>query len=220
MDQQRHLQLKAIEAYAGAKLGADKTGHDTAHIRRVVCMAERIAHEENVDAFLPTAIAYLHDVVDDKLVDDVSEAREELRDFLENLGLEAGQTDEILHAISNMSFAATLDAERPRLTRAGQIAQDADWLDAIGAIGIARAFYYGGCQRECIYDPAVPPRKHLDRAAYRNLADETIINHFHEKLLKIRGMLNTEAARRIAEERQRFMLEFLDEFTAEWTGDR
>ena len=216
----KRRQLDAARRYAQRCLGADATGHDMAHVRRVARMARRIAMGEGVDPFLPEVIAYLHDVVDDKLVEDVTAAQGELRVFVHGLGLAATDEDTVLESVAGMSFASTLDGARPRLPLAGRIAQDADWLDAIGAIGIARTFYYGGTQRERIHDPTVPPRENLDRAAYRNLADETVINHFHEKLLRIRDMLNTPTARRIADHRQQVMLDFLDEFSAEWEGDR
>lgn len=121
-----------------------------------------------------------------------------------------------MDVINNISFAHTLDKEEVKLSIIGQIVRDADWLDAIGAIGITRAIYYGGGHREKIYDPAIKPRHNMSREEYRNLANETIINHFDEKLLHLKDMMNTETAKKIANHRQQVMLDFLDEFHAEW----
>ena len=121
-----------------------------------------------------------------------------------------------MDVINNISFAHTLDKEEVKLSIIGQIVRDADWLDAIGAIGITRAIYYGGGHHEKIYDPAIKPRHNMSREEYRNLANETIINHFDEKLLHLKDMMNTETAKKIANHRQQVMLDFLDEFHAEW----
>ncbi|OTF90196.1 phosphohydrolase, partial [Ligilactobacillus salivarius] len=120
--------------------------------------------------------------------------------------------------ITHMSFAHSLQDDNFQLPLSGQIVQDADWLDAIGAIGITRAIYYGGHHVEKIYNPALAPRTNMTREEYRNLDDETIINHFYEKLLKLKDMLNTPTANKIAEHRQQVMLDFLDEFKNEWNS--
>ena len=218
MDSQ--TQLTQIAAFAKDKLGNDTSGHDFNHLQRVVKMAQRIANQMGVAPFIPVAAAYLHDTIDDKLVDDVNTAKEEVRSFLTRLDLPSHTIDEILAIISQMSFASTLDGGRPTLSLAGQIVQDADWLDAIGAIGITRAIYYGGKYHQVIYDPTIPPRTNLTKNEYRNLSHETIINHFHEKLLKLAGMLNTPVAKEIAVHRQRVMLDYLAEFDAEWNAER
>ena len=126
------------------------------------------------------------------------------------------QIQAIMDIISNMSFADTLGDARPTLSREGQIVQDADWLDGLGSIGITRAVYYGGSHGERIYDPLIKPREHMNREEYRTERDETVINHFYEKLLKIKDMLNTETARKIAAHRQQIMEDFLNEFFLEW----
>lgn len=216
-------------AYAQERLGHDRTGHGMDHAERVARMARRIADEEGVDPLLPVMAAYLHDTVDDKLVADSARALEELRAFLGGLGLSGTDVEDLLHTVSRMSFAESLDAGREGaaadaaagpagLSSAGHITQDADRLDAIGAIGVTRAIYFGGAHGERIYDPAVSPRQNLTREEYRNLDNETIYNHFYEKLLGLKDTLNTPSARRIAERRQRFMLDYLAEFKAEWEG--
>ncbi|WP_225432283.1 HD domain-containing protein [Limosilactobacillus reuteri] len=209
-------QLTAIKEYTIQKLGQDKTGHGMDHINRVVKMSKRLAIGEKVDPFLPIVAAYLHDTIDEKLVDNVEAAKQELVDYLKQNDFSDEQVKIIMDVINNISFAHTLDKEEVKLSIIGQIVRDADWLDAIGAIGITRAIYYGGGHHEKIYDPAIKPRHNMSREEYRNLANETIINHFDEKLLHLKDMMNTETAKKIANHRQQVMLDFLDEFHAEW----
>ncbi|WP_295728055.1 HD domain-containing protein [uncultured Limosilactobacillus sp.] len=213
-------QLDAVKHYTIQKLGMDHTGHGLDHIRRVVKMTQRLANDEQVDEFIATAAAYLHDTIDEKLVMSVKEAQEELREFLRKIDFTQQQIHEIMAIITQMSFADTLDGNRPHLSPEGQVVQDADWLDAIGGIGIVRAIYFGGKHSERIYDPDVAPRETMSRDDYRDLQHETIINHFYEKLLKIKPMLNTKAAQKIAEHRQQVMIDFLKEFKDEWNSLR
>ena len=212
-------QLDAVEQYTIQKLSQDTTGHGLDHIKRVVSMAKQLAAAEKIDPFIPTAAAYLHDTIDEKLVANVKDAKSELREFLRKIDFTQEQIQAVMDIIENMSFASTLKAQRPQLSPAGQIVQDADWLDAIGAIVIVRAVYYGGNHGEKIYDPQIAPRQQMTRDDYRNLNNETIINHFYEKLLKIKDMLNTDAAKKMAEHRQKFMEDFLSEFKAEWDAE-
>ncbi len=123
---------------------------------------------------------------------------------------------EVCEIILHLSFKGAAVEQHP-LSLAGQVVQDADRLDAIGAIGIARAFAYGGHAGRAMYDPAVPPELHASFAAYKNNKGPTI-NHFHEKLLLLKDRLNTPAARSIAAGRHAFMEEFLTRFHAEWSG--
>ena len=213
-------QIVAVKQYTIDKLGADKTGHGMGHINRVVRMARRLAVGEGVDPFLPVVAAYLHDTIDEKLVDSIPAAKQELQGYLADHDFTAEEIQTIMDVISNISFAHTLDGEEIQLSPIGKIVRDADWLDAIGALGITRAIYYGGAHHEKIYDPAVKPRQNMSREEYRNLADETIINHFCEKILKLKDMLQTATARQIAEHRQQVMLDFLAEFKAEWKAER
>lgn len=164
--------------------------------------------------------AYLHDTIDEKLVASIPAAEQELRDYLAAHDFSADQVTTIMDAISNISFAHTLDGVPIHLSIVGKIVRDADWLDAIGALGITRAIYYGGGHHEKIYDPKILPRQNMSRAEYRNLADETIINHFYEKILKLSSMLQTATARQIAAHRQQVMLDFLAEFKAEWGAEK
>lgn len=209
-------QLNAIKTYSYNKMSQDSTGHNFDHIQRVIKTAKRILKDEPADPLITLATAYLHDVADDKLVADPAALEQEIKEFLTSLNFSTEQITEILYIIHNMSFSKSLTSNPPKLSLAGQIVQDADRLDAIGAIGITRAIYYGGANSETIYDPSVKPRLNMNKKEYRNLNNETIINHFYEKLLKLTGMMNTPTARKIAESRNQYMLDFLDEFKAEW----
>ena len=212
-------QIAAVKRYTVEKLGEDSTGHGMDHINRVVKMAKKIAQGEEVDPFVPVAAAYLHDTIDEKLVANVDEAKEELWTYLEKNGFDDADIVTIMDVIANISFAHTLDEQPIHLTKVGEIVRDADWLDAIGAIGVIRAIYYGGAHHEKIYDPLVKPRENMSHEEYRNLDDETIINHFYEKILKLAGMLQTPTAQRIAVHRQQFLKNFLDEFHHEWNNE-
>lgn len=213
-------QLEKIAEYSHDHMTQDRTGHGFDHIRRVVALARKLSARENADLLVTLAAAYLHDVIDDKLVTDPQKALEELKSFLQATEVSKEQSEQVLFIIQNMSFAHTLDGQAVQLPLEGQIVQDADWLDAIGAIGITRAIYFGGHHSEKIYDPRIAPRESMTRAEYRDLSNETIINHFYEKLLKIKDKLNTTSGRTIAEERQQFMLDFLAEFKAEWEAEK
>ena len=183
--------LSQIKTYTKSKLETDKTGHGYDHIKRVVTTAEKILESEAADKLVTLAAAYLHDTIDDKLVSDPKSALAELQEFLASLEFTSAQIEEISFIITHMSFAHSLQDDDFQLPLSGQIVQDADWLD---------------------------PRTNMTREEYRNLDDETIINHFYEKLLKLKDMLNTPTAKKIAEHRQQVMLDFLTEFKNEWNS--
>lgn len=212
--------IEKIRDFSYRQMSQDKTGHNFDHIERVVRTVKRILKSEQADPLITLGAAYLHDVADDKLVADPEKVESQIRDFLRSLALEEKQIDEILYITHNIGFSKSLGENPPKLSLAGQVVQDADRLDAIGAIGITRAIYYGGANGETIYDPDVKPRENMDIKEYRNLSDETIINHFYEKLLKLEGMMNTATAQKIAWNRQEYMLRFLDEFKDEWNSLR
>ncbi|KRK65769.1 HD superfamily hydrolase [Companilactobacillus tucceti DSM 20183] len=213
-------QIKEIKNFAFKKMHNDTTGHNFDHIERVIKNVDKILLTEKADPLITYGAAYLHDVADDKLVDDPKKSENETASFLKNIELTDKQIDEIIYITHNLSFSKTLSKNPPKLSLAGQIVQDSDRLDAIGAIGITRAIYYGGANAQVIYDPAVQPRVNMDKKEYRNLSNETIINHFYEKLIKLRDMMNTDTAIKIAERRQEFMMEFLNEFKNEWNGEK
>lgn len=214
-------QLDLIRDYATEQLKSDKSGHGLDHIKRVVTNAKMLlAEEPSADYLITLSAAYLHDVIDDKLIDDVAAARDAVMQRMRDTAFSDDQLNTVMLIIDNMSFAKSLSDERQALPIEGQIVQDADRLDAIGAIGIARAVYYGGKHGEKIYDPDVKPRTEMTKEEYRNLSNETIINHFYEKLFKLADQMNTPVAKRIAQNRQKVMAQFVSDFKAEWNGLR
>ncbi|MDT7013526.1 HD domain-containing protein [Levilactobacillus namurensis] len=213
--------LTAVHDFARSKMRDDETGHGFDHIQRVVRLADELLKAyPQADRLLTLSAAYLHDVIDEKLVTDTTAASAEVRDFLTAQGFSADQQATIFLIMDNMSFHKTLDGTAKPLPLEGQLVQDADRLDAIGAIGIARAIYFGGHFGEKIYDPAVAPRTQMSHAEYRNLGNETVINHFYEKLLTLKDLMNTDAAKTLAAHRQAVMEDFLAEFKAEWRAEK
>lgn len=210
MDQTQ--QLAQLHAYTYEKLSHDHTGHDMAHIDRVVKMARNLNEKLGGNSFVVQAAALLHDVVDEKLFTDIDQAKASVIAQMQALEVSQSDQDHIMEIISKMSFSHSL-AGKQEPSLEGQIVQDADWLDAIG---IARAIYYGARHEEKLYDPAMPPREKLDKTAYRDLSNETIINHFYEKLFKIKDMLNTAEAKAIAQERHELMVAYVTAFKTDW----
>ena len=161
--------------------------------------------------------ALLHDVDDRKLSADTWLTHTRAKTFLREQGVEEKQIGQILQIIEEVSFRGS-DSVVPS-TLEGKCVQDADRLDAIGAMGIARCFAYGGSHHRAIYDPESPPNPDMDAAAYYK-SESTSINHFNEKLLLLSETMTTPTGRRIARHRHRYLQQFLDEFLAEWEGER
>jgi uncharacterized protein len=215
MDRERLL--AEAEAFARAELARDSSGHDWWHIARVRALARTIAAHEGADVFVCELAALVHDLADAKIAGDEAAGLARVRGWLAEHGADAATTDRVMAIIETMSFAG--GTKPAPATLEGRVVQDADRLDAIGAIGIARAFAYGGSRGRLMYDPDVPPQQYRDAAAYHASAAPTI-SHFYEKLLLLKGRMNTAYARRLAEARHRYMQAFLDEFFAEWDGER
>lgn len=200
------------------QMQADTTGHNFDHIQRVVKNAELILRDlPQANRSIVLAAAYMHDLADDKLVTDPAAKQNEMEKLLATAEFESDQASAVMDIISNMSFSANL-GERQTLSLEGQIVQDADRLDAIGAIGITRAIYYSGHFGETVYDPLIAPREKMTKEEYRQPG--TTINHFYEKLLKLADQLNTAPAKKIGQHRNQVMLDYLAEFKAEWNGER
>lgn len=196
-------------AYAKGLFAGDAGGHDFYHTLRVYNMAMRLAKAEGAHPTIVALAAILHDADDAKLF--CAKGLPHAHAFLG----EHPDAGAVLEAISAVSFKGTGTAKPATIE--GMVVQDADRLDAIGAIGIARAFAYGGNHARSLHDPDVPPRGEMTEAEYR-ASTSTTVNHFYEKLFKLKGLLNTRAGREIAEARDRFMRAYLDEFIAEWDG--
>ncbi|WP_281738564.1 HD domain-containing protein [Enterococcus dispar] len=207
--------ITEIIAFAKNKLQDDLTGHGFDHAKRVATLASQIAEGEKaqVDKIVLLAAAYLHDTIDDKVVADVTVAISELQQFLQEVGLTVQQQEEIIFIITNMSFSNEL-GKKVALTAAGQIVQDADRLEALGAIGILRTAYFGGSHQHPLHDPTIKPVNLTNKQEYRKAS--TVINHFYEKLFLLPDKMNTQTAYHEAMRRQKFMEEFLKEFYQEW----
>jgi uncharacterized protein len=215
MDQQRII--AAAEGFVRSKLAQDFSGHDWWHIDRVRNNAVTIARQENADVFLCELTALLHDVADEKLCADELQAQLELREWLDVQHLPNILVEQLLEIITTMSFKG--GSLPPMTTLEGQVVQDADRLDAIGAVGISRVFAYSGAKGRPVHDPSMKPRETMTKEEYRS-GQDTAINHFHEKLLKLKQLMNTQFGRQMAENRHAFMEQFLDQFYAEWNGTR
>ncbi|MFR3684628.1 MAG: HD domain-containing protein [Enterococcus sp.] len=207
--------IEVIRIYAKEKLGADRSGHDFYHVQRVAKIAKNLAEQEGVtDTLIIEAASYLHDVIDDKVVADVISAHDDLKKFLKELGFSLEEVQEIFKIIENISFSKEIENGKAELTIAGQIVQDADRIDALGAIGILRTAYYGGHMQSPLHDPKLPPQEFKNKQEYRQKS--TVINHFYEKLFKLPATMNTEAGKNEAQKRMAYMEEFLKRFYDEW----
>ncbi|WP_390407305.1 HD domain-containing protein [Lacticaseibacillus jixiensis] len=211
------MDQEILTNYAKQGAALDHSGHAFDHIQRVVANAQLLLQQTpQADAAVVLAAAVLHDTYDDKLVASVTIAKRRTKQVLAQAGATVAQQEAIIAIIDHMSFKANLAAHQV-LSLEGQLVQDADRLDAIGAVGIARTFMYGGAHGSRMYDPKRLPRHHLDETAYRS-DESTVLNHFDEKLFKLAAQMNTPQAKAIAAKRDAVMHEFVAEFLAEVTG--
>ncbi|PZD93233.1 phosphohydrolase [Paenibacillus sambharensis] len=208
--------LQAAAQFAKEELGDDRSGHDWWHTHRVVTMARKLSRLEGADQRLSAAAAWLHDVADEKLNPSKEAGLQKVKNWLEEQPISEVDSRHIMEIISTMSYNA--GSNPPMRTLEGKVVQDADRLDAIGAIAIARTFVYAGWKGDPIYDPDIEPRISMTSEEYRN-GKSPAVNHFYEKLLKLKDLMNTATARSIAEERHRYMEEFLARFHIEWSGE-
>lgn len=204
-------------AYVKDIFAHDYSGHDFFHTLRVYKMAGTIAKQEKADLLTVQLAALLHDVDDRKLSPETHADKGRAVEFLRSHGVSSEDIGNICDLIEAVSFAGT-DSVVPESIE-GKCVQDADRLDAIGAVGIARAFAYGGSHHRAIHDPDIPFREHMTRQEYEN-SQSTSINHFYEKLFLLRDQMNTETAKRIARKRDAYMRAYVEEFLAEWEGMR
>jgi len=212
--------LDRTEQFVRETLEKDSTGHDWWHIHRVLSNARNIARHEDEpgDLFVIELAAMLHDIADWKFHGgDAKAGSTTARKWLTTQSVSAAVIDHVCDIIDHISYKGAGVQTKMR-TIEGMIVQDADRLDAMGAIGIARAFAYGGHAARSLYDPTVEPTLHQSFEAYKDSKGHTI-NHFYEKLLLLKDRINTGAARKIAEQRHHFMEQYLKEFFAEWDGN-
>jgi len=214
----RKIIIQKTISFVKESLSDAEGGHDWWHIYRVWKLSKHIAQTENVDMFIVELGALLHDIADSKFHNgDETIGPRQARDFLNSLNIEKDIIKHIESIVLNISFRNTKEFQKfksPEL----DVIQDADRLDALGAIGIARAFNYGGYKKEKIYDPAIKPTLNMTKEEYKNSTAPTL-NHFYEKLLLLKDRMNTKTGKSIAEHRHKFMKQFLDEFYKEWNGE-
>jgi uncharacterized protein len=201
------------------KLENAESGHDWFHIERVYKNALLIAKNENCNPLIVELGALLHDIADSKFHDgDETIGPKTARNFLESENVSEVIIEQVVFIIENISFKGG-NFEKLTPTIELEIVQDADRLDAIGAIGIARTFNYGGFKNRQIHNPEIHPNLNLTKEEYKNSNSPTI-NHFYEKLLLLKDKMNTNAGKKIAQERHEFMETFLDQFYDEWNGEK
>ena len=194
-------------------------GHDWFHIERVYKNSLFIAKTEPVDEFIVALGALLHDIADSKFhAGDETIGPKIAREFLFELNVDSKVIEHVVNIIENISFKGGNEAQKfksPEL----DVVQDADRLDAIGAIGIARCFNYGGFKNRALYNPDIKPNLNMNKAEYKT-SNAPTINHFYEKLLLLKDKMNTKTGKLIANERHVYMLNFLDQFYSEWQGEK
>lgn len=208
--------LEQTAEYVRTIMAYDSSGHDWWHVWRVCHTARRISRIEKADLFVVELAALLHDLDDWKLSDISSNMPQKAAEYMRSLFVDREIVAHVCEIIQDLSFKGK-GVETPMRTIEGKVVQDADRLDAIGAIGIARAFSFGGAKGREMYNPDILPQEHATFEAYKS-SNGTTINHFYEKLLHLRDRFNTNAAREIAEGRHQFLEQYLARFLAEWEG--
>lgn len=212
--------VEGTAAFVRKRFESDSSGHDWWHMYRVWQLAKAIAtKEKSADMFVVELGALLHDVADWKLhAGDEEAGVKEAREWLEGLSVESAVIDQVEDIMRTVSFQGA-NVPPAMKTIEGKIIHDADKLDAIGAVGIARAFAYGGAHNRSMHDPDVTPEIHDDFETYKKNKSPTI-NHFYEKLLLLEDRMYTKTAKEMAARRHRYMEQFLEEFHREWEGER
>ena len=211
--------INNTEIFVKKKLLGEGSGHDWWHIKRVWDLAKSIAKDEKVDLFTVELGALLHDIADWKFTDgDESVGPNLAEEWLISQGVEKNTVRTVKEAIEDISFKGA-GVTRKNRSKEGEVIQDADRLDAIGAMGIARCFAYGGHKNREIYNPEIKYVMHQTSEEYKNNSGPSV-NHFYEKLFLLKDLMNTKTAKKIAVGRHKFMKEYLDEFFAEWEGKK
>lgn len=210
----KKLLIENTKCFVKEKLYGEGSGHDWFHIERVYNLAKFIGEKENADLFIVEMTALLHDIDDWKFSEGTDTNTTVTENFLSSINVSKDDINKIISIIKTMSFkGGVVDSTQSSIE--GKVVQDADRLDAIGAIGIARTFAYGGSKGRQIYDPSLSPIQFTSLEQVKNEENHTI-NHFYEKLLKLKDLMNTDTGKELAEKRHKFMESFLDEFYSEW----
>jgi uncharacterized protein len=209
--------IERTVAFVKAQLAHAEGGHDWWHIHRVWHIAREIQSKETADALTVELAALLHDIADSKFHGgDESVGPRRAEEFLQTIGIDEHTTTHVVNIIKHISFKNS-HFEQSFTSPELMVVQDADRLDAIGAIGIARAFSYGGYKNRPFYDPDILPNMNMTKEEYKNSTAPTV-NHFYEKLLLLKDKMNTQTGRALAEKRHEFMVEYLEQFYREWEG--
>ena len=209
----KNLIIEKTRDFVKEKLYGEGSGHDWFHIERVYKLSKYIGEKENADLFVVEMTALLHDIDDWKFSQGTDTDTTVTEKFLTSMNISENDINKIISIIKTMSFkGGVVDSTQNSIE--GKVVQDADRLDAIGAIGIARTFAYGGSKGRQIYDPSINPMKFTSLEQVKNEENHTI-NHFYEKLLKLKDLMNTKTAKR-----HKFMENFLEEFYSEWNFPR
>ncbi len=217
MTQKQQQTIQKIAKEVKQKLEGEGSGHDFWHVLRVWNMAKHLGEKEGADMFVVELTAVLHDIADWKFHDgDETVGPKVAREVMEKYSVSVEVSDHVCDIILKMSFKGA-GVKNEINTLEGMVVQDADRLDSIGAIGIARTFAYGGSKNRAMYDPHKKPVKNKNKKQFLK-DDGTTINHFYEKLLLLKDGMNTKTAKKIAGERHRFMQEYLKRFYSEWAG--
>ena len=212
--------IEKTKHYVKLVLKNAEGGHDWFHTLRVFNNSILIAKNENANMLVVKLAALLHDIADSKFNDgDETIGPEMAATFLIKNNVDSTVITHVLNIIKYMSFKNSLDNRQTFNSLELEIVQDADRLDAIGAIGIARTFNYGGFKNRALFDPAIKPNLHMTKAEYKNSTAPTI-NHFYEKLLLLKDQMNTKTGKALAKNRHQFMEQFLEQFYAECDGER
>lgn len=211
--------INVLKEYVKSICKNDVTGHDWWHIQRVYNNAVLINQKEKANMFIITIIIFMHDLYDHKFYK--GNVEEKLKETLEQLGiytfLSKEDIENIIYSCANLGFSSNISSKK-ELSKEGKIAQDADRLDAMGAIGIARTFAYGGKKGKLLYDST--NNEMVNSKEYNENGSNTSISHFYDKLLKLKDLMNTDTAKKIAIERHKYLENFLVEFLEEWSGKR
>lgn len=206
-------------SFVKEKLQNAEGGHDWFHIERVYKNSLLIAQEEDCDIIVVQLGALLHDIADSKFHNgDETVGPKTARTFLESQNVSEEIIAHVINIIENISFKGG-NFEKTFNSKELEIVQDADRLDALGAIGIARCFNYGGFKNRALYNPEIPPKFNMSKEEYKNSESPTL-NHFYEKLLLLKDKMNTATGKKIAGARHQYMEEFLSQFLSEWNGNR
>lgn len=215
------MDIAPVISFVKKQLEDERTGHDAYHAQRVADLATKMYLADfpnaNADSRIVAIIrsgGYLHDTIDEKVCAHPQQVISQIKRLLPKVGFTDLEIQDILFTIQHLSFSKNIE-KHYKLPLSGQYVQDADRLESLGAIGIARAFTYGGKHGNLIYDPKIKPEKLVSHDQYRQ-HEETTINHFYEKLFLLEDLMNTAAGKKEAHRRTEFMQEFLSEFFAEW----